>query len=100
MFLDSGSVYFSQKCPVFCFLPLGIILFPASFNKEFKDILFNLFLNTLALPLALLVLDTEALSALEPTSASILWLKAIITLFPFDISVSLPSIIDITYSDK
>jgi hypothetical protein len=100
IFLDSSSIYFLQKCPVFCFLPLSIILFPASFNKEFKDILFNLFLNTLALPLALLVLDTEALSALEPTSASILWLKATITLFPFNISVPSPSIIDTTYSNK
>jgi hypothetical protein len=100
MFLDSSSIYFSQKCPVFYFLLLSIILFLASFNKEFKDILFNLFLNTLALSLALLVLGIEALSALELTFALILWLKAIIILFPFDISVSLPSIIDITYSDK
>jgi hypothetical protein len=46
------------------------------------------------------VLDTEALSALEPTSAFILWLKATITLFPFNISVSSPSIIDTTYSNK
>jgi hypothetical protein len=100
IFLDSNSVYFSQKCPVFYFLPLSIILFLVWFNKEFKDILFDLFLDTLALSLALLVLGIEALSALEPTSASILWLKVIITLFPFNISVSLLSIIDITYSDK
>jgi hypothetical protein len=100
VFLDFGSIYFSQKCPVFCFLPLSIILFLASFNKEFKDILFNLFLDTLALPLALLVLGIEALSTLEPTSAPILWLKATITLFPFDISVPLLFIIDTTCSDK
>jgi hypothetical protein len=100
VFLDSGSIYFSQKCPVFCFLLLGIILFLAFFNKEFKDILFNLFLDILVLPLALLVLGIEALSAPELTSAPILWLKAMITLFPFDISVPLLSIIDMTCSDK
>jgi hypothetical protein len=54
----------------------------------------------LALPLALLVLGIEALSTLEPTSASILWLKAIITLFPFDISIPSPFIIDTTYFNK
>jgi hypothetical protein len=100
VFLNSSSIYFSQKCLVFCFLPLGIILFLAFFNKEFKDILFNLFLNILALFLALLILGIEALSALKLTSALILWLKVIITLFPFNISVSLLFIIDITYSNK
>jgi hypothetical protein len=100
VFLNSSSIYFSQKYLVFCFLPLGIILFLVFFDKEFKDILFNLFLDTLALPLALLVLGIEALSALEPTSAPILWLKATITLFPFNISVSSPSIVDTTCSNK
>jgi len=54
----------------------------------------------LALPLALLVLGTEAPSALEPASAPILWLKAMTNLFPFDISVPLLFIIDITYFNK
>jgi hypothetical protein len=46
------------------------------------------------------VLGIEALSALEPTSAPILWLKVIITLFPFNISIPSPFIVDTTYSDK
>jgi hypothetical protein len=100
VFLDSSSIYFSQKYPVFYFLPLGIILFLAFFDKEFEDILFNLFLNILALSLALLVLGIEALSALKLTSALILWLKVIITLFPFDISIPSLSIIDMTCFDK
>ena len=121
IFLDSSSIYFSQKCPVFwflsschvspqvfrprarllfCFLFYNIILSLASFNKGFKDILFNLFLNILALFPALLVLSTEAPSALKPASAFILRLKAITNLFPFNISIPLLSIVDMTYSNK
>jgi hypothetical protein len=54
----------------------------------------------LALYLALLVLGIEALFTLELTSTLILWLKVIITLFPFNISIRLLFIIDITYSNK
>jgi hypothetical protein len=54
----------------------------------------------LALPLALLVLGIEALSTLESTFALILWLKATITLFPFNISIPSLFIIDTTYFNK
>ena len=121
VFFNSNNIYFSQKCSVFQFLSLcrvspqvfklkarllfyflfyNIILSLASFNKGFKDILFDLFFNTLALSLALLVLGIEAPSALKPASALILWLKAIINSFPFNISIFLLFIIDITYSNK
>jgi hypothetical protein len=46
------------------------------------------------------MLGIEAPSALELASAFVLWLKVITNSFPFDISISLLSIVDITYSNK
>jgi hypothetical protein len=46
------------------------------------------------------VLGIEAPFVLKPAFALILWLKAIINSFPFNIFIPLLSIINITYSDK